>query len=145
MIQPQKYQQLLGTFSDTQLNFMSQVFIYEWVIKSGQNQNSSQKKLKLINIPTSMTNQQQEYFQSSLLIQSCSKVNFQPTNEIENPILLIIIKNITQKHKFQQLREEQIIHHSLIKSFSHELRTPLNSCKNMLRNVLILLRVQLPY
>ncbi|CAD8133733.1 unnamed protein product [Paramecium pentaurelia] len=132
MIQPQKYQQLLGTFSDTQLNFMSQVFIYEWFIKSGQNQNSSQKKLKLIIIPTSMTNQQQEYFQSSLLIQSCSKVNFQPTNEIENPILLIIIKNITQKHKFQQLREEQIIHHSLIKSFSHELRTPLNSCQHML-------------
>ncbi|CAD8197256.1 unnamed protein product [Paramecium pentaurelia] len=137
MIQPQKYQYLFETnsnpmFADTQLNFMSQVFIYEWFIKSGLLQNSSQKKLKLIIIPTSMTNQQQEYFQSSSQIQSCSRVNFQPTNEIENPILLIIIKNITQKHKFQQLRDEQIIHHSLIKSFSHELRTPLNSCQHML-------------
>ncbi|CAD8132503.1 unnamed protein product [Paramecium octaurelia] len=137
MIQPQKYQHLLGfnqdsNYMDNQLNFMSQVFIYEWIIKSGQQQNNSQKKLKLIIIPTSMTNQQQEYFQSQSQIQSCIKVNLQPTNEIENPVLLIIIKNITQKHKFQQLREEQIIHHSLIKSFSHELRTPLNSCQQML-------------
>ena len=30
------------------------------------------------------------------------------------------------------MRDEQIIHHSLIKSFSHELRTPLNSCSQML-------------
>ncbi|CAD8161675.1 unnamed protein product [Paramecium pentaurelia] len=133
IIQPQKYSNMIGSsFGDNYLSFMSQVFIYEWFVKSGFNKITSQKKLKLIIIPTSMTIQQQEYFQSQSQIQSCSKVNFQPTTDFENPVLLIIIKNITHKHKFQQIRDEQIIHHSLIKSFSHELRTPLNSCQNML-------------
>ncbi|CAD8149894.1 unnamed protein product [Paramecium octaurelia] len=133
MIQPQKYSNILGSsFGDNYLSFMSQVFIYEWFIKPGFNFSKSQKKLKLIIIPTSMTVQQQEYFQSQSQIQCSSKVIFQPTTDFDNPVLLIIIKNITHKHKFQQIRDEQIIHHSLIKSFSHELRTPLNSCQNML-------------
>ncbi|CAD8073411.1 unnamed protein product [Paramecium sonneborni] len=137
IMQPQKYQSILGANSDAsfvinQLTFMSQMFRYEWLIQSGLKHNNSQKKLKLIIIPTAMTNQQQEYFQSQSYIQSSSKVNFQATNDVENPVLLIIIKNITNKHKFQQIRDEQIIHHSLIKSFSHELRTPLNSCQHML-------------
>ncbi|CAD8079988.1 unnamed protein product [Paramecium sonneborni] len=137
IIQPHKYSGIIGTkqdsiFGDNYISFLSQVFIYEWFIKSGLNKNNTQKKLKLIIIPTSMTVQQQEYFQSQSQIQSSSKVIFQPTSDYENPVLLIIIKNITHKHKCQQIKDEQIIHHSLIKSFSHELRTPLNSCQHML-------------
>ncbi|CAD8081423.1 unnamed protein product [Paramecium sonneborni] len=137
ILQPNKYSSIIESkqdliFGDNSMNFISQIFIYEWFIKSGLKKNNSQKILKLIIIPTSMTIQQQEYFQSQSQIQSVSKVNIQPISDIDNPILLIIIKNITHKHKCQQIRDEQIIHHSLIKSFSHELRTPLNSCQHML-------------
>ncbi|CAK69851.1 unnamed protein product (macronuclear) [Paramecium tetraurelia] len=126
MIQPQKYS-----------NTIIQVLCRRCLFMNGlSNQDLIflilKKSLKLIIIPTSMTVQQQEYFQSQSQIQSSSKVVFQPTTDFDNPVLLIIIKNITHKHKFQQIRDEQIIHHSLIKSFSHELRTPLNSCQNML-------------
>ncbi|CAD8115261.1 unnamed protein product [Paramecium sonneborni] len=111
-------------------SFQQQIFIYEWLMKSQIKHKNSQKKLKLIIIPTSMTNQQQDYFSAPSQDKSSSHFSF--SNDQESSVLLIIIKNITHKYKCQQLKDEQIIHHSLIKSFSHELRTPLNSCQQML-------------
>ncbi|CAD8126362.1 unnamed protein product [Paramecium sonneborni] len=137
ILQPQKYFEILEhnqiqISKDILQSFNQQIFIYEWFIKSELMIHNFQKKLKLIIIPTSMTNQQQEYFSAPSQIKSSSKSHFSNSNDPENPVLLIIIKNITSKYKCQQLRDEQIIHHSLIKSFSHELRTPLNSCQQML-------------
>ncbi|CAD8213635.1 unnamed protein product [Paramecium octaurelia] len=137
ILSPIKYFELLEQndihiSKDLYQSFHQQIFIYEWYIKSELMIHNFQKKLKLIIIPTSMTNQQQEYFSAPSQIKSSSKSHFSQLNESENPVLLIIIKNITSKYKCQQLRDEQIIHHSLIKSFSHELRTPLNSCQQML-------------
>ncbi|CAD8122140.1 unnamed protein product [Paramecium sonneborni] len=114
------------------LTFQQQAFIYEWLMESESQKQINQKKLKLIIIPTSITGQQQEYISLPSMIKCSSKLNIQINNDAEVPVLLIMIKNITSKHKFQQMKDEQIIHHSLIKSFSHELRTPLNSCQHML-------------
>ncbi|CAD8126361.1 unnamed protein product [Paramecium sonneborni] len=138
ILQPLKYSGILGQdeielFKNFQQSIHQQVFIYEWLIKSDQITSNFQKKLKLILIPTSMTNQQQEYISASSQIKSSSKIHSSNhKSDSENPVLLIIIKNITNKYQCQQMRDEQIIHHSLIKSFSHELRTPLNSCYQML-------------
>ncbi|CAK82765.1 unnamed protein product (macronuclear) [Paramecium tetraurelia] len=136
ILSPSKYLALLDQ-NDMQKSkhpsFHQKIFIYEWLMKSESRfSNNQQKKLKLILIPTSMTNQQQDYFSASSQVKSSSKSHFSFNNDVENTVLLIIIKNITNKFKCQQMKDEQIIHHSLIKSFSHELRTPLNSCSQML-------------
>ncbi|CAD8213448.1 unnamed protein product [Paramecium octaurelia] len=138
ILQPQKYFGILGQnenqfYKDFQEAFHQQIFIYEWLIKSEQTQQNYQKKLKLIIMPTSMTNQQQEYISASSQFKSSIKSHISNNySDQEHPVMLIIIKNVTNKFKCQQMRDEQIIHHSLIKSFSHELRTPLNSCYQML-------------
>ncbi|CAK68193.1 unnamed protein product (macronuclear) [Paramecium tetraurelia] len=138
ILQPQKYFGILGQnesqfYKDFQQAFHQQIFIYEWLIKSEQTQQNYQKKLKLIIMPTSMTNQQQEYISASSQFKSSIKSHISNNqSDQERPVMLIIIKNVTNKYKCQQMRDEQIIHHSLIKSFSHELRTPLNSCYQML-------------
>ncbi|CAD8180739.1 unnamed protein product [Paramecium pentaurelia] len=136
ILQPAKYQGILS--NEDQLNkdnyqkiFHKQIFIYEWLFQSNFLQENSQKKVKLIIIPTTMTSSQQEYFTSPSQIKFSSK-SFPFSNEQDSPVLLIIIKNLTNKHNIQYLKDKQIIHHSLIKSFSHELRTPLNSCQQML-------------
>ncbi|CAD8179842.1 unnamed protein product [Paramecium octaurelia] len=142
LLQPQKYFQFLeqrldqlGSQDDSrtdQLTFQQQMFIYEWLFESTQYKKVKQKKLKVIIIPTFMTGNQQEYISMPSHHKCPSKLNIQPQNDVEMPVLLIMIKNITSKHQFQKMKNEQIIHHSLIKSFSHELRTPLNSCQHML-------------
>ncbi|CAK77373.1 unnamed protein product, partial (macronuclear) [Paramecium tetraurelia] len=138
ILSPQKYFGILGQkemqiYKDFQSSFHQQIFIYEWILKSELLSSNSQKRLKLIIIPTFMTNQQQEYISASSQIRSSSKSHISNSNnDKENPVLLIIIKNVTHKYKCKQMRDESIINHSLIKSFSHELRTPLNSCNQML-------------
>ncbi|CAD8111241.1 unnamed protein product [Paramecium primaurelia] len=138
ILQPQKYFGILGQneiqfYKDFQQSFHQQVFIYEWLIKSEQTSQNYEKKLKLIIMPTSMTNQQQEYISASSQIKASVKSHISShQSDQEHPVMLIIIKNVTNKYKCQLMRDEQIIHHSLIKSFSHELRTPLNSCYQML-------------
>ncbi|CAD8175269.1 unnamed protein product [Paramecium pentaurelia] len=142
LLQPQKYFQFLdqrqdqfGSQDDSktdQLTFQQQMFIYEWLFESAQYRKIKQKKLKVIIIPTFMTGNQQEYISMPSHHKCPSKLNIQLQNDVEMPVLLIMIKNITSKHQFQKMKNEQIIHHSLIKSFSHELRTPLNSCQHML-------------
>ncbi|CAD8201518.1 unnamed protein product [Paramecium pentaurelia] len=141
MLYPQKYYGILDQKGEAysqedsktdQLTFQQQIFIYEWLMESELQNRINQKKLKLIIIPTSMTGQQQEYISLPSQNKCSSKLNIQINNDTEIPVLLIMIKNITSKHKYQQMKDEQIIHHSLIKSFSHELRTPLNSCQHML-------------
>ncbi|CAD8183589.1 unnamed protein product [Paramecium pentaurelia] len=137
ILSPSKYLAILDQYDmqkskHQQQVFHQKIFIYEWLMKSEIMQINQQKKLKLIIIPTTMTNQQQDYFSASSQVKSSSKSHFQFSNDLENSVLLIIIKNITNKFKCQQMKDEQIIHHSLIKSFSHELRTPLNSCQQML-------------
>ncbi|CAD8209003.1 unnamed protein product [Paramecium pentaurelia] len=138
ILSPQKYFSILGLKEislqrEYQASFNQQIFIYEWLLQSELLSNNSQKKLKLIIIPTSMTNQQQEYISASSQIKSSSKSHISNANsDKDNPVLLIIIKNVTNKYKCKQMRDESIINHSLIKSFSHELRTPLNSCNQML-------------
>ncbi|CAD8085029.1 unnamed protein product [Paramecium sonneborni] len=142
ILQPQKYLQFLeqrldqlGSQDDSrtdQLTCQQQMFIYEWLFESNQSRKIKQKKLKVILIPTFLTGNQQEYISMPSHNKFPSKLNIQLQNDIEMPVLLIMIKNITSKHQFKQMKNEQIIHHSLIKSFSHELRTPLNSCQQML-------------
>ncbi|CAK81099.1 unnamed protein product (macronuclear) [Paramecium tetraurelia] len=142
LLQPQKYLQFLeqrldqlGSQDDSkteQLTFQQQMFIYEWLFESTLYKKVKQKKLKMIIIPTFMTGNQQEYISMPSHHKCPSKLNIQLQNDVEMPVLLIMIKNITSKHQFQKMKNEQIIHHSLIKSFSHELRTPLNSCQHML-------------
>ncbi|CAD8111640.1 unnamed protein product [Paramecium primaurelia] len=141
MLYPQKYYGILDQKGDAysqddsktdQLTLQQQVFIYEWLLESELKNKIHQKKLKLIIIPTSMTGQQQEYISLPSQNKFSSKLNIQVNNDTEMPVLLIMIKNVTSKLRYQQMKDEQIIHHSLIKSFSHELRTPLNSCQHML-------------
>ncbi|CAD8124497.1 unnamed protein product [Paramecium sonneborni] len=141
LLYPQKYYGILDQKVEPcsqddsktdQLTFQQQLFIYEWLMESELQNKLNQKKLKLTIIPTSMTGQQQEYISLPSQNKFSSKLNIQVNNDAEVPVLLIMIKNITSKHKFQLMKDEQIIHHSLIKSFSHELRTPLNSCQYML-------------
>ncbi|CAD8204345.1 unnamed protein product [Paramecium octaurelia] len=141
MLYPQKYYGIIDQKAEPcsqedsktdQLTFQQQVFIYEWLMESESLNKINQKKLKLVIIPTFMTGQQQEYISLPSQNKCSSKLNIQISNDAEIPVLLIMIKNITSKHKYQQMKDEQIIHHSLIKSFSHELRTPLNSCQHML-------------
>ncbi|CAD8085761.1 unnamed protein product [Paramecium sonneborni] len=143
LLQPQKYFPFLeqrqfdqlGSQDDSkteQLTFQQQMFVYEWLFESSQSRKVKQKKLKVILIPTFMTGNQQEYISMPSHHKCPSKLNIQFQNDVEMPVLLIMIKNITSKHQFQKMKNEQIIHHSLIKSFSHELRTPLNSCQQML-------------
>jgi signal transduction histidine kinase len=48
------------------------------------------------------------------------------------PILLVMIRNVTFKHDLKQLKNEMHFQNSLLKSFSHELRTPLNCSIQML-------------
>ncbi|CAD8177115.1 unnamed protein product [Paramecium pentaurelia] len=89
------------------------------------------KKLRIVIIPTYMTNAQQE----QLSYPSQQKVHVSRTaiqGESVQPIIVIKIKNITKKHKIEQMNKEKEIHNSLLKSFSHELRTPLNSSQEML-------------
>ncbi|CAD8085027.1 unnamed protein product [Paramecium sonneborni] len=101
---------------------------YEHMI-SGEN--GILKKLRIVIIPTYMTNAQQE----QLSYPSYQKVHISKTAiqaESVQPIIVIKIKNITKKHKIEQMNKEKEIHNSLLKSFSHELKTPLNSSQDML-------------
>ncbi|CAK64934.1 unnamed protein product (macronuclear) [Paramecium tetraurelia] len=141
MLYPSKYYGMLEQRGESysqedsktdQLTLQQQAFIYEWLFESEVQNKINQKKLKLIIIPTTMTGQQQEYISLPSQNKFSSKLNIQVNNDSEIPVLLIMIKNVTSKHRYQQMKDEQIIHHSLIKSFSHELRTPLNSCQHML-------------
>ncbi|CAD8119962.1 unnamed protein product [Paramecium sonneborni] len=138
ILQPFKYYKNLDLNDESsnnkeinQKSFNQQLFIYEWLFKSNIIQEKQTKKIKLIIIPTTMINIQQEYFPSPSQVKFSTK-NCLQGNEQEPNVLLIIIKNISNKHHYQNLKDQQIIHHSLIKSFSHELRTPLNSCQQML-------------
>ncbi|CAD8174743.1 unnamed protein product [Paramecium pentaurelia] len=134
IMQPSKYTPIIDQIDQQQIieTFHQQIFIYEWLMNSEMMHNCSQKKLKLIIIPTSNNNIQQDYISAASQVKSLSKSNFTFSDDQDNSVLLIMIKNVTNKYKCQQIRDEQIIHHSLIKSFSHELRTPLNSCQQML-------------
>ncbi|CAD8204343.1 unnamed protein product [Paramecium octaurelia] len=86
------------------------------------------KKLKFILVQTSMTLSQQEAISQNGLTNSKK----QSSNDMPQPILLILIKNTTHKNRVRELKKERLINNSLLKSFSHELRTPLNSCQYML-------------
>ncbi|CAK81098.1 unnamed protein product (macronuclear) [Paramecium tetraurelia] len=89
------------------------------------------KKLRIVILPTYMTNAQQE----QLSYPSYQKVHISKTAiqaESVQPIIVVKIKNITKKHKIEQMNKEKEIHNSLLKSFSHELKTPLNSGQDML-------------
>ncbi|CAD8109891.1 unnamed protein product [Paramecium primaurelia] len=100
---------------------------YEHIINQD---GSSLKKLRIVIIPTYMTSSQQDQLSQP----SLQKVLFNKNNIMDGvqPIIVIKIKNITKKHKIEQMNKEKETHNSLLKSFSHELKTPLNSCQDML-------------
>ncbi|CAD8122139.1 unnamed protein product [Paramecium sonneborni] len=112
-------------FSDPS-TLQEHTFCFEGSIEKEKNDQS--KKLKFILVQTQMTLTQQEAISQNG--QTNSKR--QGFNDMPQPILLILIKNITHKNKVKELKEERLINNSLLKSFSHELRTPLNSCQYML-------------
>jgi K+-sensing histidine kinase KdpD len=53
-------------------------------------------------------------------------------DEASEPILMVLIKNITSKKKLKNLQVESQLQKMLLQSFSHELRTPLNCSNQML-------------
>ncbi|CAD8204341.1 unnamed protein product [Paramecium octaurelia] len=100
---------------------------YEHIINQ---EGSSLKKLRIVIIPTYMTSSQQDQLSQP----SLQKVLINKNTNIDavQPIIVIKIKNITKKHKIEQMNKEKETHNTLLKSFSHELKTPLNSCQDML-------------
>ncbi|CAD8201519.1 unnamed protein product [Paramecium pentaurelia] len=112
-------------FSDPSL-LQEHTFCFEGSIDKEKCDQS--KKLKFILVQTQMTLSQQEAISQSGLTNSKK----QNSNDIPQPMLLILIKNTTHKNRVRELKKERLINNSLLKSFSHELRTPLNSCQYML-------------
>jgi K+-sensing histidine kinase KdpD len=53
-------------------------------------------------------------------------------DEVSEPILMVLIKNITVKKRLKNLQVESQFQNMLLQSFSHELRTPLNCSNQML-------------